>query len=173
MLDDEFDADQSNTAERPSKTRLKRESADLQDLGGALIGLSGDRLARLELPDELLQAVRAGQSLKQDGSLKRQRKYIGKLLRQSDAEAIRARLAEVLQPGVAATRALHEIEAWRDRILAEGDVAINDLMTADPSADRPKLRQLVEAARRERERGQPPRAARQLFKYLRDLLSVD
>jgi ribosome-associated protein len=158
---------------RPSKSQLKRDSTDLQDLGATLIGLSRDQLAKLDLPEELLQAVLAGQSLKHDGSLKRQRKFIGKLLRQTDPEPIRAGLAEFTRVSAAAARSLHRIEAWRDRILAEGDPAINELMVEHPQAERPKLRQLADAARRERERGEPPRSARLLFKYLRELFAVD
>lgn len=160
-------------SDRPSKSRLKRDAQDLQDLGSGLLRLSADQLARLDLPTELLEAVRLGQSLKQDGSLKRQRKYIGKLLRQVDAAPIRAKLDELGEASAATVRALHRIEVWRDRLLAEGDSAIADLLAECPHGDRPKLRSLVETARAERLRAQSPRAARLLFKYLRELLVAE
>jgi ribosome-associated protein len=166
-----MDSFEEHGIERPSKSSLKREAQSLQDLGSDLLTLSPDQLARMNLPSELFEALRQGQSLKQDGSLKRQRKYIGKLLRQVDAEPIRAKLEELTHVSAATTRSLHRIEVWRDRLLAEGDSAIAELLAECPEADRPKLRSLVETARTERLRSQPPRAARLLFKYLRELFA--
>ena len=166
-----MDSFEENGTERPSKSSLKREAQSLQDLGSDLLALSPDQLTRMELPGELYDALRQGQSLKQDGSLKRQRKYIGKLLRQVDAEPIRQKLEMLTQVSAATTRSLHRIEAWRDRLLADGDSAIASLLAQCPEADRPKLRSLVETARTERLRAQPPRAARLLFKYLRELFA--
>jgi ribosome-associated protein len=159
--------------ERPSKSRLKRDAQGLQDLGSELLQLSEEQLGRLELPTELSEAIGLGRSLKDDGSLKRQRKYIGKLLRQVDSEPIRSRIEELTRASASATRALHQVEAWRERLLIEGDAAIGELMAEYPEADRPKLRGLIEAARTERLREQPPRAARLLFRYLRELLPSD
>jgi len=170
---DEFHKAEEEPEGRPSKTQRKRESAALQDLGGALVRLSREQLTRLDLPEDLYQAVVLGQSLKHDGSLKRQRKYIGKLLRKMAPEPIQAKLAEITRASAAATRSLHRIEGWRDRLLAEGDAAIHDLMAHYPHAERPKLRQLVETARLERDRGQLPKAARLLFRHLRELMEIE
>lgn len=157
----------------PSKSRLKRESAALRDLADALLELSEDRLVRLDLPAELREAVQLGQSITAHGGLKRQRKFIGKLLRGMDTEPIRAGLAAVNNEGAEATRRLHVIERWRDRMLAEGDSAVNDFVSNHPDADRQKLRQLVREARRERDEGKPPRSARLLFRHVRGILAVD
>lgn len=158
---------------RPSKTERKRRSADLQELGQELIHLERDHLARMALPAELLDAVNLARSMKQDGAYQRQKKYIGKLLRLGDAESIRARLAEIGCSNIAATRSLHRIEGWRDRLLADGDAALAELLKDFPQAERPKLRQLVAAARVEKERNQAPKSARMIFKYLRALMERD
>ena len=173
MHDDTFDDDPylPESPQPPSKSQRKREAHALEELGTHLLQLPAEQLARLELPEELLAALRLGQTLRHDGSLKRQRKYIGKLLRQLDADPIQARLDELTASSVANTRALHRIEAWRDRLLAEGDPALGALLAEHPAGDRPKLRRLIEMAREERLRAQPPRAARLLFKYLRELIA--
>jgi ribosome-associated protein len=170
---DDREPAQESSSERPSKSQLKRDAQALQDLGTELLNLPAERLEQLELPAELLEAVLQGRKLRHDGSLKRQRKYIGKLIRQFDAEPIRARLEALTQVSAATTRALHQIEAWRDRLLNEGDTAIAALLAEHPAGDRPKIRSLIEAARTERARAQSPRAARLLFKYLRELLTAE
>ena len=155
----------------PSKSSLKRESAALQDLGQELLELPEDRLARLELPEALHEAVRVGRSITAHGGLRRQRKFIGKLLRGLDAEPIRAGLAALRGKSAEQTRLQHQCERWRDRILSEGDTAVNVFVAEHPDAERQKLRQLARDGQHERDAGKPPRAARLLFRYVRDVLS--
>ncbi|MGH8153483.1 MAG: DUF615 domain-containing protein, partial [Rhodanobacteraceae bacterium] len=64
---------------------------------------------------------------------------------------------------------LHRTEALRDSLLGEnGDATLTELIASHPSIDRQRLRALIRKARRERETGQPPRAQRELFRFLRD-----
>ena len=65
---------------------------------------------------------------------------------------------------------MHHIEKWRDDLLAEGDSALERLLTEYPTADRQFLRQLIRNAKKELQANKPPKSARSLFKYLRDLL---
>lgn len=157
----------------PSKSRRKRESSALQDLGQELLDLPAERLASLNLPENLFEAVRVGQTISAHGGLKRQRKFIGKLLRNLDAQPIRDALAAIRGEGVEQARRLHQCERWRDTMLAEGDEVVNSFVGSFPDADRQKLRRLVRDARLEREQARPPRAARLLFRYIRELLTVD
>jgi ribosome-associated protein len=173
MWTDDPDDDFSEETRGPSKSSLKRESAALQDLGQELLDLSSEQLARLDLPAELFEAVRLGQTITAHGGLKRQRKFIGKLLRQLDAEPIRAGLAALKHEGADAVRLQHLCERWRDRMLGEGDSAVNEFIGEHPDADRQKLRQLARDGQRERDAGKPPRAARLLFRYLREILEQD
>jgi len=168
--DAEFDTD--DFLQRPSKSSLKRESEALRDLGEALIALPRERLNEVPLPTELLEAVHVAQSISQHhGAYKRQRKYIGKLLREIDVAPIRDRLAGFDQQSAEAIHRQHAIERWRDRLLAGDDQDINALMSEYPNADRQKLRQLVRDARKEYENSAPPRSARLLFRYLRELMA--
>ena len=65
---------------------------------------------------------------------------------------------------------LHRVEAWRDRLIADGDAALSDLLVEFPGADRQHLRQLARNAVEERNRNKPPHAFRELFRELRELL---
>lgn len=156
----------------PSKSSRKRDSTAMQDLGAELMELSDDQLTRLDLPEALLEAVRVGQSITAHGGRQRQRKYIGKLIRHLDAEPIKAGLIALKGESAALIRLQHQSERWRDRMLADGDAVVNEFVGDYPVAERQKLRQWVRDAQRERDAGQPPRSARLLFRYLRDILSA-
>ena len=153
----------------PSKSQRKRDAHALKELGEQLVELSPGQLEQLELPEQLHGAVRLAQRIRERGGRKRQILYVGKLLRSLDAEAIQQRLAALeLQHQEAAAR-FHRLERWRDRLLDEGDRALEEFLQQHPHADRQRLRQLIRNARAERERNAPPKAARALFRCLRDL----
>ena len=64
-----------------SKTRMKKQMNDLQDLGMALTKLSPDTLKKIGLDEELLEAVLAYKKITSNGALKRQGQFIGRLMR--------------------------------------------------------------------------------------------
>jgi ribosome-associated protein len=154
--------------EEKSKSQLKREADALQKIGEQLISMSAQELEGIPLPDNLLSAITDARQMKM-GALKRQRQFIGKLMRDLDPEpiitALEARKAKALEQN----RNFHRLEAWRDRLLDEGDAALNDFLGDYPSADRQKLRQLMRQAKKEAEQSKPPKSARNLFRYLREL----
>ncbi len=159
---------------RPNKSEIKRESAALEELGEELIALPKERLDKLDLPPALLEAVKLAQAIERHhGAFKRQRKFIAKLLRDTDAPAIRGQLERHTQQTARDTRQLHVIERWRERLLTGDDHDLNALMAEHPDADRQKLRQLIRDARKEQQAEAPPRSARLLFKYLRELMTTE
>lgn len=171
MQDDFDDTTEDSPSRRRNHAQMKRESAELVEVGRELIQLPREQLDKLALPDQIAEAVRLGRTIGAHGALKRQIKYIGKLLRQIDAEPIRNALENMRSDSAEATRLQHRIEKWRDRLIAEGDDAINALIGEHPGADRQLLRKLARDAREEREQAKPPRSARQLFQELRQLLA--
>ena len=173
MEDLELEEEEFFNVRGPSKSSRKRESNALQDLGEELMALSREQLTKLDLPEELFEAIRIGQSITAHGGLQRQRKFIGKLLRNLDAEPIRAGLVALKGESADLVRLQHQCERWRDRMLVEGDGVVNEFIGQHPQAERQKLRQWVRDAKGEHEAGRPPRAARLLFRYLRDLLLAE
>ena len=167
MGDPQDDAD-----EPPSKSELKRQSRDLQDLGQALVDLPAAEFDSLPVPEDLRDAIVAARRITSHGARVRQRLYIGKLLRNIDPEPIREALANRAEVDRQRVRREHVIEAWRDRLLADEPAAWTELVALVGADNLPQLRSLVRQARAERDAARAPSAARQLFRRLRDLLSA-
>ncbi len=80
---------------KPSKSARKREYLALQQLGEELLNLKEPDLLDMQLDEELLEAVLEARHIKAHGALRRQKQYIGKLMRNIDAAPIRAALARL------------------------------------------------------------------------------
>jgi ribosome-associated protein len=158
--------------EAPSKTQRKKQMHELQDLGSELVMLSAEHLDALQLPERLHDAVVAARGMTKHGARRRQMQFIGKLMRNVEAEPIRARIAELNATSHAAVARLHLIEGWRDRLLAEPD-ALVDFIAQNPHADEERLGALIRGVGEERASGRPPRKFRELFQALRDILAGD
>jgi ribosome-associated protein len=142
----------------------------LQSLGEALVGVDRARLAELELPERLVEAIGETQRISQREARRRQIQFIGRLMRDVDPEPIRARLAQWTDAPNREKARLHAIERWRERLLAD-ERALDDLCSQHPDADRGAFGLLVERAHREQLHGAAPRAYRALFKALGALLA--
>jgi ribosome-associated protein len=163
--------DESDTAHAPpSKTRLKQEAKDLQQLGTDLLDVAESEWLALQLPERLIDALReTRRTPPRGGARKRQLQYLGKIMRETDAEPIREFFR---QRGLKAQRQIdahHRLEHWRDRLIEESDAVIEEFLQHHPEADRQHLRQLVRQAHKERDQHKPPKSSRALFRYLRDL----
>ncbi len=175
MREDEFDHDHDEGpvyAERPNKTAIKREMLALRELGRELVALPPARLDEIPLEERLREAIELARRLKK-GALKRQLIYIEKLMRPlaaDEVEAIRRALAQIHRPHRDEVERLHQLEQWRDRLLAGDDELLNEIVASHPAADRQHIRQLARNANREAERNKPPKSSRALFQYLRALL---
>jgi ribosome-associated protein len=156
-----------------SKSQLKREMNALQDLGTALIKLGAKDLAKVPLPDNLAEAIHHARSIKSHGALRRQMQYIGKLMRDVDAEPIRQALDSIRQTGQRSTAHFHAVEQWRDRLIKEGQGALDAFIAEHPEADRQQLRQLMLNAEREHKQNKPPKSSRTLFRLIRELLDTE
>ncbi len=157
----------------PSKSQRKREMIALQELASELVKLSTKDLAKIPMPDELLEAVNLARSLTSRGAMRRQRQYLGKVMRHLDPEPIKIALEQIKQTGTQSTSQLHQTERWRDRIIEEGQSALNEFSAQHPQADRQQLRQLMMNSRKEREHARPPKSARTLFRCLREIIEAE
>jgi len=153
--------------EEKSKSQRKREVEALQNTGEKLIKLRAAQLDKLDLPERLRQAIDNAQQIRSRSALRRQRQYIGRIMREQEGEDITQRLTKLLHPHVEETAYFHKLERWRDRLISEGDLAIDDLVAKHPSADRKILRQHVRNTKKEQEKSLPPKASHNLFKYLK------
>ncbi len=152
----------------PSKSQLKREMTALQELGEELVGLSRERLAKIDMPERLRDAILDAQRITKHEARRRQMQYIGKIMRDVDAGPLREALDELKGLSAAANARQHHLENLRTRLM-EDEAAFGDLAREFPAADIQHLRQLRRNALREAEQGRPPRAYRELFRELREL----
>ncbi len=165
--DDSYDEADENFV---SKSQRKREATAAQELGRKLLELDIDALRSIELPDNLLAALEEARRIKKHGALKRQLQFIGKIMRKLDLEPVEAAYNQLSNHYQQDIRQFHHIEKWRDRLLAEGDTALGALLEEAPQADRQHLRQLIRQSKKESQANKPPKSAREIFRYLRELL---
>jgi ribosome-associated protein len=159
-------------AGRPSKTRLKQEMAALQDLGETLVGLDPRRMAELDLPERLVDALRLARGITAHEARRRQMQYVGKLMRGVDPAPIRAAIERWESVPKAEKARFAAIERWRDRLL-DDVTAVDAFVVEHPAADRDSLVRAVNSARAERAAGGTPRATRELFRLLRRAVGDD
>ena len=151
---------------RRSKSQRKREALALQALGESLIALPASDLARMALWPDLEAAVAAGRGLERN-ALRRQIRYVARVLREGDADAIAQALDTVRSPGRREAARHRRIERLRDALM-RGDRSPDGLRAVAPELDFQRLRHLVAAAQRERDGGSGGESARRLFRFLRD-----
>ena len=123
------------TDSKPSKSALKREFSALQELGEQLLALTTAELESLSLDAKLEQAIRDATRIKSRGALRRQKQYIGKLMRDMDPAPIRDGLAHLRAEDLRAKRAFSQAERWRDRMVSDGQMALDDFEATTGAAD--------------------------------------
>ncbi|MEG3223367.1 ribosome-associated protein [Vibrio gigantis] len=155
-----------------SKTEMKTDMDALQKLGEELVGLKPSVLDKFPLSEDLAQAIKDAQRFKNEAK-RRQLQYIGKVMRNVDPEPIQAALDKVRNKHSQATAELHKLEQLRDRVVAEGDAAISEVMDMYPEADRQRLRQLARQANKEKSANKPSKSSREIFQILKELKLED
>ena len=162
----------------PSKTQLKAEADEKQALGEALLTLRTDLMARLDLPEKLLDALAQVKRITNFEGRRRQMQFIGKLMRPLDMTPIRAAIDEQANGSADLTLALHLAEQWRDKLLADDD-ALGDWLTDYPDTDSQQLRALIRQARKDakpEKPGEAPRhgkSYREIFQLVRQAMSKE
>ncbi len=150
----------------PSKTRRKQQMHALQDLGEALVALDPKRLALLDLPERLVDAIGQARGIRAHEGRRRQLQYVGKLMRDVDPAPIQATLDQWASGAAGDREQFAATERWRDEMLADAG-ALERFLAAHPGADRSHLAGLILRARAERAGRGPPHAFRELFRAIR------
>ena len=153
----------------PSKTKIKKQMLDLQEIGEQLVALSSDKLKKMDLPERLLEAVKEMKRINKFGAQRRQMQFIGRLMREVETAPIIAKLEVWSGKSQQHTSWLHDLERWRDRLI-ENENALTELLETHPTADAQKLRALIRNARKEAELKKPPKNYREIFQVLREMM---
>ena len=188
-LDAELKAELKGTSEA-SRTEQKRDSAELQKLGEALLDLRADLYAPLALPEKLHDALEALRRITSFEGRRRQAQFVGKLMRTLDAgtvAAIRTALEAQRSGSAAEAESLHQAEAWRDALVAD-DAALARWAEQQGRApgtgdELQQLRTLVRQARKDAQQAEGSehpgaaqrhgRAYREIFQLVRAKLEGD
>lgn len=155
--------------EEKSRSELKRRMQGLQKLGERLVGLPSSLLEKIEMPEELRQAVLHARSLKKHEARRRELQHVGVIMRKVDPEPIREALEEFARGRKGEAARFQQVERWRDRIVDGDEEILQEILDRFPGADRQKLAQLARNARKEREAKKPPACSRALFRYLTEI----
>lgn len=155
----------------PSKTQLKAEADEKQALGEALLTLRADLMARLDLPDKLLDALKEAKRITNFEGRRRQMQFIGKLMRTLDMTPIRAAIDEQANGSADLTLALHLAEQWRDKLIASDD-ALSQWLTDYPETDSQQLRALIRQARKDIAKPETPGEAPRHGKSYREIFQL-
>lgn len=169
-LDDLPDNDEEEDEEIiwVSKSEIKRDAEELKRLGAELVDLGKNSLDKIPLDERLRTEVELAQRIKKEGR-RRQLQLIGKLLRSIDVEPIRVALDKLNNRHNQQVALFHKLEMLRDRLIEQGDEAMGDVIALYPDADRQQLRSMIRNAQKEKAGSKPPKSARQIFQYLREL----
>ncbi len=158
----------------PSKSQLKREAHAFTEMGEKLLEIPEAQLPQIELP-EVVEAVLAAKKFTKGNARKRQLQFIGKLLRKSDTTALIQLLNRFDASSNEHAMQFHQLESWRERLIAEDESAMEEIIATYPEVDRQHLRSLTRNAIREQQKQAasdkpiPPAQFRKLFQYLKSL----
>ena len=155
----------------PTRTQQRRDALAVLSLASQLAELSPSKLARANLPDDVLREIDHLRRITSHIARKRQLGFLAKVMRRHDDEAFdgaRALLGENREQQRKETAVLHRLEALRERLLDSDDV-LQELIDQHPDIDRQHLRSLIRQARIERDTNKPQRAYREIFQLLKTL----
>lgn len=170
--------------DQPSRSARKRESVALQKLGEELSGLSHAERGELNLPPELSEALADLDTIRDREAQRRQRQYIGKLMRSVDATPIATALAARRNRKPQRSEWLVVAKNYTEMLLNAPERDLNRVlkrflsftipgMLGTPQPDTLKrLRELVRRARGQRQTSpaETAQASRELFEALAALL---
>ena len=157
--------------ERPSKTEMKRQSDALQKMGETLVESPRDRVKRVPMPEDVLDAILACQLITNHEGRRRQMQYVGKKMRTLD-EAEVAEIQKAIDSWKGASKSetaiMHAMERRRDKLLTD-DKALTMLLEENPELDVQHLRTLIRNARKEQAENKPPKAYREIFQIIKQI----
>ena len=157
--------------ERPSKSELKRQSDALQKMGETLVEAPRDRVKRVPMPEDVLEAILMCQTITNHEGRRRAMQFVGKKMRTLDEEEV-AIIQRTIDSWKGASKAetasLHALERRREKLLTD-DNALTSLLSDHPELDVQHLRTLIRNARKEQAENKPPKAYREIFQILKQL----
>lgn len=170
-MHDDFDHEDDELEPVKSRTQIKKEMEALQVLGKKLTELKASQLKEVPMTEDLEKAIKDYDKMPHREAKRRHMQYIGKLMRSVDSEAIQAAIDRFDSSSQAFNQELHLLEAWRERLIGEGNTALTEFIEEHPETDVQQLRQLIRNAQKDAKNGKNTGAAKKLFQFIRNLRS--
>ncbi len=127
----------------PSKTRLKQDATDLQQLGQKLTTYRSAVLRKLSLNEALISAIEEYNRLPNShGARRRQLQFIGKLMRDLDYDAVIKAIDDLENGNLRKKKKPSAAKLLCEAILESGDTEINTALEQYPQLNRQTMRQL-------------------------------
>lgn len=147
--------------------RQKRAAGDRSaTLARTLMQLPDTTIEKLELGEDLQHEVEQARKITSQIARRRAERSLAGALRGEDLVELQRKIENVQETGSAEPRLFHQAEQWRARLIEEGLAAAAEF----PGGAVDPLPQLIQNARRERDTGKPPGAARALFRHVMAVL---
>ncbi len=157
------------------RSRRQLQRANQRDVGERsarlareLMKLAEASLAKLDLDEDVRDAVDTARATRTDVARRRAERQLAGDLRRLDLEAVEKQLATFHETGAGNTRRFQDAEQWRARLIELGTAALAGF----PGGGDDQLPELIEAAQRERATGKPRGAARALFRHIAERLKA-
>jgi ribosome-associated protein len=129
--------------EPPSKTQLKQDATDLQQLGQKLTSYNSAVLRKLSLNEVLISALEEFNRLPNShGARRRQLQFIGKLMRDLDYDAVMKSIDDLESGHLRKKKKPSAAKLLCEAILESGDAEINAALEQYPQLSRQTMRQL-------------------------------
>ncbi|HSD90239.1 MAG TPA: ribosome biogenesis factor YjgA [Kofleriaceae bacterium] len=149
--------------------RQKRAAGDRSaKLARILMQVPDTTVGKLELGEELQDEVERARKVTSQIARRRAERTLAGALRAIDLVDLQRKLDNVQATGSAEPRMFHLAEKWRARLIEEGSAAAEQF----PGGNVDPLPSLIHQARRERDTGKPPGAARALFRHVLEVLKT-
>lgn len=151
------DADDRELTSRTDRRREQNaRETELKALAVQLVGLKPQKLAPLGLDEQMLNAILSAQAIKSPNARNRQVSVVRQHLRELGGAAVEALVALLSardrgaaarqpSPSGSAGETASAAATWTERLVAEGDAALEELLQSHPDVERQVLRQRVRA----------------------------
>ncbi len=160
--------DDDRTARQLARSKRRRAGDRSAKLAATLMKLPAPALKKLELDEELRESIDRARAITAHIARRRAERTLAGELRRHDLGQVEDQLDKLEQASSEDARQFHLAEHWRARLIDEGMAAAAEF----PAPVDDELPRLIDAARRERETGRPPGAARALFRHVVALLEA-
>lgn len=164
------DQDPTTETRGDRKRRAKQAAQDSVRLVEEVAALQDDALANIPLDPVFRHLIHEIRAMRPDGARRRLTRYVGKRFHGEAMEPIAVALAALRARKQVTDKVEGAAIRWRDRLMMEGDSAVDALLAVHPEVDRQQLRHLARQAHKEQAASKSSRAGRALMRLIRPLM---